>query len=314
MTIKVYERKQVMKQPVIAIIGAGAVGSTVAYALILHDIAAHIVIVDVNNNKCKGEVGDLEDSLSMSKTSKICSGTLHDAAQADIIVIAAGIAQKPGQTRRELLSTNYDIVGSIIQSMKPINSTSVIIVVTNPVDILTRYVQEIAGLPKNQIFGSGTFLDTHRLRGLLGEYLSINPRSIHAYVLGEHGESQFVPWSTVTIGTVPLSFFSIPSETLDAMAQKAQNKVYEIIACKGFTSFGVASSVATYCENIIDDAKRIVPVSCFVEDLGVCLSMPAVLGLRGIEQILCPPLNEQEQEKLAICVKILDEQYANLSD
>ncbi len=300
-----------MQKPVIAIIGAGAVGSTAAYAL-MYTVSAKIVLVDINEHKCNGEVQDLEDAGSMSDGSTIEAGSLDDARQADIIVITAGIAQKPGQTRLELLKTNYEVVGSIIRSMQPIKKSTIIIVVTNPVDILTRYVQEISGLPKNQVFGSGTFLDTHRLRCLLADHVAINPSSIHAYVLGEHGDTQFVPWSTVLIGTAPLRSFSIDEQTLADMAHKAQRKAYEIIACKGFTSFGIASSVATYCENIIGDTKRIIPLSCFIEELGVCLSMPAVLGLHGIEQILRPPFNAQEQEKLLASAQVLREQYAEV--
>lgn len=299
-----------MKQPTIAIIGAGAVGSTAAYAAIVRDIPAKIMVVDINVKKCEGEIEDLTDTLSMSGTSEVYGGSLQDAGQADIIVITAGIPQKAGQTRLELLKTNYDVVGSIVKAMKPIKKSSIIIVVTNPIDILTRYVQEVADLPKNQIFGSGTFLDTHRLRGLLGEHLHINPSSIHAYVLGEHGDSQFVAWSTAQVGCVPLSSFpELNQQTLDVLAQKAQHKAYDIIACKGFTSFGIAACIATYCENIIGDLKRVIPVSCFIEKYGVCLSMPAVIGAQGIEKILQPPLNDLEQKKLEASAKILEKQW-----
>ncbi|MCC7415200.1 MAG: L-lactate dehydrogenase [Epsilonproteobacteria bacterium] len=301
-----------MQKPVIAIIGAGAVGSTAAYAL-MYTLSAEIVLIDLNEHKCNGEVQDLEDAGSMSDGSTIRAGTIGDARQADIVVITAGIAQKPGQTRLELLKTNYEIVGSIMQSMHPIKKSTIIIVVTNPVDILTRYVQEISGLPNNQVFGSGTFLDTQRLRCSLAEHFSINPSSIHAYVLGEHGDTQFVPWSTAMIGTAPLCSFSIDEQALAAMAHKAQRKAYEIISCKGFTSFGIASAVATYCEAIIGDTKRVIPLSCFIEELSVCLSMPAVLGLRGIEQIVRPPFNAQEQEKLCASVQVVREQYAEVT-
>lgn len=300
-----------MQQPLIAIIGAGAVGSTIAYTLLLHNRASKILLVDVNVNKCKGEILDLEDSLAMQSSIKICTGSLQEAGQADIIIIAAGIPQKPGQTRLELFKTNYKIMGSIIQDMKPAKN-SIIIVVTNPVDLLTRYVQEISGLPRNQVFGSGTFLDTYRLRELLGNYLHINPHSIQVYVLGEHGDSQCVPWSIARIGTVPLSAFSMSEKILDEMAFKAQQRAYDIIACKGFTSFGIATAVAMYCESIMSDSKCVIPVSCFVEDLNAYLSMPVILGLNGIEHILHPPLNKQEQEKLAQSAKILNEQYAQL--
>lgn len=301
-----------MKQPVIAIIGAGSVGSTAAYALIMHNVAAKILLVDIDVNKCAGEVQDLEDALFVSGASTVSVGSLSDAGQADIIVITAGIPQKPGQTRLELLATNHEIVGSIVQQMKPIKSGSIIIVVTNPVDIVTRYVQEISGLPKNQVFGSGTFLDTNRLCGLLGDHMSISPNSIQAYVLGEHGDNQFVSWSTAQIGGVPLSAFSLSEKTLDDIALKTQHKAYGVIECKGFTAFGVASAIAVYCENIIGNLKRVYPVSCFIEDLGVYVSMPVVLGSRGVENVLRPVLHSQEQDKLVTSAKLLAKQYTEI--
>ena len=184
--------------------------------------------------------------------------------------------------------------------------------VTNPVDILTRYAQDISGIARNQIFGSGTFLDTHRLRGLLAERLQINPSSLHVYVLGEHGDSQCVAWSTAHVGGDPITAFSLSQSDLDALALQAQNKVYDIIACKGFTSFSIAACVATYCENIIGDLKRVVPVSCFIEQYGVCMSMPAVLGAHGVEEIVCPPLNAQEQKQINMCVEILAKQFKEI--
>jgi L-lactate dehydrogenase len=300
-----------MKQPVIAVIGAGAVGSATAYALMLRNVAAKIMIVDADADKCCGEVQDLKDTLSLSHTSSVCMASLQDAGQADIIIITAGIAQKPGQKRIDILATNHDIIGSVIHSMKPIKSSSIIIMVTNPVDILTRYVQEISGLPRTRVFGSGTLLDSNRLRGLLGEKLSINPASIQAYVLGEHGDNQFVVWSSAQIGGVSLSSF-FKQQDQEELAEKAKYKAYDIISRKGCTAFGVASSLVTYVENIVGDLKLVCPLSCFIDDLGVCLSMPVVLGAQGIERILRPALNKQEQEKLVVNATILDKQYKEL--
>lgn len=302
-----------MKQPVIAIIGAGAVGATVAYSLIMHALAAKIIMVDIDEKKCEGEVKDLKDALAISSISGIMSGSLKEASQADIIIITAGIAQKPGQTRFEILKTNHEVIGSLIHDMKPFKKSSIIIVVSNPVDVLTRYVQEIAGLPQNQVFGSGTLLDTLRLRGLLAEHLSVHPQSVDAYVLGEHGDSQFVPWSLARIGGSPLASFSLNQKTLDALAVTVQNKAYDIIACKGFTAFGVATSVALYCKAITTDSKQIYPVSCFIKELGVCLSMPVVLGAQAVEQIIRPPLLAHEQEKLIQSAAILNETYVSLT-
>jgi L-lactate dehydrogenase len=288
-----------MKQAKIAIIGAGVVGSTTAYTLMLRNIAAEIILIDIQDIKCRGEVEDLSDTLSFSTTSKVSMGTLQQAGQADIVIITAGIAQKPGQSRVDLLRTNYKIVTDIIAGMKPLRSDLIIIMVSNPVDILTYGVQQIAGLPKNQIFGSGTMLDTQRLRHIIRETVNITEQSIHLYVLGEHGDSQFVAWSSATIAGKPiLDFPGLTQTALDAMAEQAKHKAYDIIECKGSTAFGIASCVSAYCQNIVSDAQRVTPISCYMKDFDVCLSMPVVLGSRGVEQICMPPLNAHEQQQL----------------
>lgn len=298
-----------MKQPTIAIIGAGAVGSTTAYTCMMNT-AAKILLVDINTKRCAGEIDDLADALPFGTASEIAQGTIQQAGQADIIVIAAGIPQKPGQSRLELLQTNKKIMQSLIHEMQPINKQSIIIIVTNPVDILTRLVQEIAGLPRQQIFGSGTLLDTQRLRGLISKKIAIDPRSIHLYVIGEHGDSQCVAWSAADVGGVPLSqFHELTPQELDALAKQAREKAYAIINCKGFTSFGIAACVAAYCQNILCDQKRIVPVSCYVESFGVCLSMPAVLGKNGVEHILDIQLSDEEQVKLKQSAAVVRDIY-----
>lgn len=288
-----------MKQAKIAIIGAGTVGATTAYTLILKNSASEIILIDIQDIKCKGEVEDLSDALSFSTTSHVSMGTLSEAGQADIVIITAGIAQKPGQSRIDLLRTNYTIVTDIITKMKPLRSDLIIIMVSNPVDVLTYAVQQMAGLPKNQIFGSGTLLDTQRLRHIVRDTLHVAEQSIHLYVLGEHGDSQFAAWSSAAIAGKPiLNFPHVNQSALDTMAEQAKRKAYDIIECKGSTAFGIASCVAAYCQNIVSDAQRVTPVSCYIEEFGVCLSMPVVLGSSGIEQILVPQFNEQEQQKL----------------
>ncbi len=288
-----------MKQSKIAIIGAGRVGSTTAYALMLRNIAAEIMLVDINKILCTGEVDDLSDALSFSSTSAVYAATPEQAAQADIIVVTAGKAQEPDQDRLELLQANAKIVSSIVQELKPINPNACIIVVTNPVDIMTRIIQESGILPKNQIFGSGTMLDTQRLRGFIAKKVNVAEQSVHVYILGEHGDSQFVAWSDADIGGVPIEKFpGLTQSELDSLARKTRDKAYEIIKCKGSTYYGVATCVSAYCENILFNQRRIMPVSCYVESLGVTLSMPCVIGQKGIEQIVDIPLNDQEQKLL----------------
>ncbi|HSC25483.1 MAG TPA: L-lactate dehydrogenase [Candidatus Babeliales bacterium] len=288
-----------MKHSKIAIIGAGFVGSTTAYALLLKKITAEIILVDIDTNRCHGEVLDLSDALSFNGTSYIRRGNAQDAAQADIIIIAAGKPQKPSQTRMELLTANKPIIDLIFNAIKPINSQAIIIIVTNPLDILTYYAQTISGLPKNQLFGTGTFLDTLRLRGIISEKAHVSKESINAYVLGEHGDSQFVAWSSATISGIPINMFpDIDTQNFSFIEQKVKNIAYEIISCKGATYFGIATCVAIMCEAIVFNQQLVMPLSVYSEKYKVCLSLPAVLGENGIEKVLPLPLNDSEQEQL----------------
>lgn len=289
-----------MKHSKIAIIGAGFVGSTTAYALLLQNIVAEIILVDINEVRCRGEILDLSDALSFDGASKIRSGNAQDAAQADIIIIAAGKPQEINETRTELFSANTKIIESVFKEIKPINSQAIVIVITNPVDLITLQAQKISGLPRNQLFGSGTFLDTQRLHSIISHKLHLSEKSIDAYILGEHGDSQFVAWSSAQIGGIPvLDFPGLVQKDLDAMAQEVKDKAYEIIACKGATYYGIAACVARMCKAIIFDQKLVLPLSTYHEDLQVCLSMPVVLGENGIEKILSIPLDDNEQKKLA---------------
>lgn len=295
-----------MKQTKVAIVGAGVVGSTAAYTLMMHNLASKIIMIDIEDIRCKGEVEDLSDAIPFSNTSQVTKGTLQDAGQADIVVITAGFPQKPGQSRHELLKKNADIIKNIIAGMKPLNPELIIIMVSNPTDILTLVAQEASGLAKNQVFGSGTLLDTQRLRLLISEKTAIAQQSIHVYVLGEHGDSQFACWSSATIADIPLlAYEGLTKKELDAMAEKAKMKAYDIIACKGSTAFGISACIAAYCQNIIFDTKRVTPVSCYSKEYDICLSMPAVLGKKGIEKILIPPFDDEEKKQLQKSVAIL---------
>ncbi len=297
-----------MKHSKIAIIGAGAVGSTTAYALMLRNIAAEIALIDINDIRCKGEMLDLSDTLPFSMSSSIHISSLQDARDANIIIFCAGIPQKPGQPRTELLKTNANIMKSVFTSLKPLNNDAVIIIVTNPVDALTYYAQQLNGLPKNQIFGTGTLLDSLRLRVTLAQKLGIAQESIDAHVLGEHGDSQFVAWSSAHVAGIPLTQFTgVSADELVRIEKETQQKAYDIIACKGSTFYGIASCVSLMCESIIFDQKRVLPLSTYHENFGVCFSLPVVLGEKGIEKTLPIRLNEQEQKKLKASAHALSE-------
>lgn len=288
-----------MKLPKIAIIGAGSVGTTTAYALILQNIDAEIILADINEVRCHGEVLDLSDARALYGQPQVRTGTAHDVRQADIIIIAAGLRQKPEQARRELFDANKKVVIDIIEQIKPLQTHAIIIMVSNPLDALTMVAQKISGLPRNQVFGTGTFLDSQRLRELVSGRIGINEKSIHAYILGEHGDTQFPAWSTARIAGKPLlDYIQCSEKDLDDIAHAVKNKAYEIISCKGATFFGIAACVSAICRTILADEKRVTPLSCYIEKFDVCLSMPVVLGARGIEQILDVPLNAKEEQQL----------------
>jgi len=288
-----------MKHSTIAVIGAGNVGSTTAYALLLSNVTGEVILVDIDEERCKGEVLDLSDALPFCEASKVRTGTTKDAAQADIIVITAGTPQVPGQARTELVEKNAQIVSTIINQMKPINPHAIMIIVSNPVDVMTLCAQKFSGLPKDQVFGSGTLLDTQRLRGSVAKLIGFAEQSIHAYIIGEHGDTQLPVWSSAYAGGMPLTRFpQLTSEKLDEIAKWTRKKAYEIIECKHATFYGIATCVAAICETIIFDQKRILPLSTYVEAYDVAFSMPVVLGEHGIEQQLSIPLSSNEKEKL----------------
>lgn len=295
-----------MKHSKIAIIGAGSVGSTIAYALLLKNVTAEIILIDIDEARCHGEILDLSDACISDNSSKISSGNPTDAAQADIIIIAAGKAQNPNETRLDLLNTNKKIITDIFIAIKPINPQAIVIMVTNPLDPLTALAQSLSGLPRNQVFGTGTFLDTLRLRGILSEKTNIARESIHAYVIGEHGDSQVVAWSSAEIAGTPLiQCEGLREEDFEIIAQQAKDIAYEIIACKGSTHFGIATCVAHICQAIIFDQKVVMPLSTYIPEYDVVFSMPVILGESGIEKIISIPLSDCEHKKLQQCAEQL---------
>lgn len=288
-----------MKHTKIAIIGAGAVGSTTAYALMLRNIAAEILLIDINDLRCKGEVLDLSDTLAFSASSDIHIGNCEQARNADIIIFCAGLPQKPNQPRTELLATNKKIVESVLSQLHPIRQDAILIMVTNPVDVLTLYAQTLNPLPRHQIFGTGTLLDSIRLRGTLSKKLGVAEESIDAYVLGEHGDSQFVAWSSARIAGSPLiSWPSMTEQNRQAIEKETRQKVYEIISCKGATYYGIAACITLLCESIIFDQKRVLPLSTYHKEFDVCFGLPVVLGEKGIERTTPLQLTEEEQYAL----------------
>lgn len=288
-----------MRHAKIAVIGAGAVGSASVYAMMWKNIAAEIILIDLNEKKCRGEILDLSDAIPFSCTSCLRQGTLEEAGQADIIVIAAGARQKPGQPREELLKINWTIISSILKAMQPINKQAIIIMVTNPVDIMAYCAEQLSGLPQKQVFGTGTLLDTQRLRGIISKHVSVAEQSVQAYILGAHGTVQFAAWSCASIAGIPaIQYPGMNTDILEKMVQETTNRVYEIIECKDATYYGIAACVADVCECIIFNQRRALPLSSFVTEFNVSLNLPVILGEKGIENIVPIPLTEHERQEL----------------
>lgn len=285
----------------IAVIGAGAVGSTIAYTLVVKNLGSEIILVDINKEKVEGEIMDINDTISFSETENIKIGSLKDVSEADIIVLTAGVAQKIGETRLDLVVKNKNIANSIFKEIGRIKSSSIIIVVSNPVDIIAHLVQEVSGLPNNQVFGTGMGLDSARLRSQLAKTLDIDSKQVEGFTLGEHGDSEFVAWSTVSIGGKTIKDI-LTEEQMKNIEEIVKKEAYEIIKRKGATYYGIAMVVADIIEAILFNQNRIIPVSHRLNNWNgvndICLGAPAVIGESGIVKSWDIELNEEEKEKL----------------
>ncbi|KAK5092147.1 hypothetical protein LTR70_005752 [Exophiala xenobiotica] len=284
----------------IAVVGAGEVGSAIAYSLILNPIAGDILLIDPKTEVRDAQAQDLSDATYHGNTSTRVRAAEHkEAGQCDIIVMTAGAAQKKGESRTDLIGRNLKILSKAIEDAKPIHEDAILLLVANPVDVLTYFAQKFSGLPKAQVFGSGTFLDSARLRGILAQRSGVAASSIDAYVLGEHGDSQLVAWSHASIGGVPLDqVFTEKEIDKKAIADETKQKAAAISESKGATSYGIGGVAASICKSILFDQRNIRPVSHWQEDLGLCLSMPAVIGREGIVRSIPVNLNDEERKNL----------------
>lgn len=295
----------------VAIIGCGRVGMSVAFSILHTGIVNELVLFGRDKSKLIGEQLDLEHGVSFLSPIKItASDNYQDLSESDIVIIAAGDSQKPGETRLDLAKKNLLIIDCIIPQLVKHAPNAVIIMVSNPVDILTYRAYRLAGLPKGQIFGSGTVLDTARFRFHLSQFLDVNPRSIHTYILGEHGDASFPVLSSATVGGQPLAEFPNFSEAKAKEAYAlAKNAAYKIIASKGATHYGIAAVVSHLVKAILHDAKTVLPVSIPLHDFyghnGVALSVPCVVGRRGVEAVLRPKLSWEEKQALEKSVNTL---------
>lgn len=292
----------------VAIVGCGFVGSSSAFTLMQSGFFNEIVLIDMDRQKAEGEALDISDGVPFVSPQQIYAGDYDDAADAGIIVVTAGAAQKPGETRLDLVHKNVNIFKSIIPEIAKRNFEGILLIVANPVDILTYTAVKLSGLPENRVIGSGTVLDSARLRSKLGEHLQVDSRSVHAFIIGEHGDSEIAAFSSANVSGVPLSDFCEMrghfhhAESQAHIEEQVKNSAYEIISKKHATYYGIAMSVRRICEAIVHDEKSILPVSVMMHGENgisdVCLSMPAIIGADGFEQHVPIPLSAEETSEL----------------
>lgn len=310
----------------ITIIGAGSVGSTIAYTLANEDIASEIVMIDINKDKAEGEVLDIIQGTYFRDPISITAGEYADAEGSDIVIITSGIARKPGQTRLELTQTNVDILKTITPEIVKVAPHALYIIVSNPVDVMTYVFTKISGLPENQIIGSGTILDSARLRCGLSEHFEIAQKNVHAYVFGEHGDSSFIPWSCASISAIPIEEYPAAMQALgrdiqpvdkEAMLQYVQKSGGKIIANKGATFYAVSASVCQLCGILLAASDSMASVSSMmhgeygIED--VCLSTLSLIGPNGNQGKVQVKLTEEEVAKLKKSAEALKSVIAQIN-
>ena len=298
-----------------AVIGCGFVGSSSAFALMQSGLFSEIALLDSDRARAEGEALDISHGIPFVGQTKIYAADYDEITDSAIIIITAGAAQKPGETRLDLVNKNVGIFRSILPEIAKRNYQGIILVVANPVDILTLAAIKYSGLPENRVIGSGTVLDTARLKMELGAHLSVDSRSVHAFIIGEHGDSEMVAWSSANVSGVPLNDFCElrghfnHQESMNAIAERVKNSAYEIIQKKKATYYGIAMSVVRICRAIVMNEKSVLPVSSMMHGEygieGISLSMPVVVGSDGIETRVPIVLNREEQEKLKASAEAL---------
>ena len=289
-------------------IGCGFVGSSIAFSLVQKGIFSELVLIDANEKKAEGEAMDLSHGLPFTKPIEIKAGGYEDIADCAMIIITAGANQKPGETRLDLVHKNVEIYKSIIPKIVEKNQEATLLIVSNPVDIMTYVALKLSGYPSHKVIGSGTVLDTARLKYLLSRHLDVDSRSIHAFIIGEHGDSELAVWSAANVSGIPLNHFCElrgyfdHMESMDRIYQSVRDSAYEIIEKKGATYYGVAMAVCRIAESVIRNEHSIMPISVYLDGLyglhDICLSIPTVVGQEGAEKVLDIPLDLMEMGKL----------------
>ena len=306
----------------IVLVGTGMVGMSFAYAALNQNLCDELVLCDINKKRAEGEAQDLNHGLAFSKTSmKIYAGNYSDCKDADIVVICAGVGQKPGETRLQLLQRNLEIFKTIVNPIVDSGFDGIFVVATNPVDIMARITRKLSGFPNSKVIGTGTTLDSARMRYLLGEYFHIDPRNIHGYVIGEHGNSEFVPWSQVTIGPKPIrdELMDNPDfkmSDLEKIEENVRHAAYEIIDAKGATYYGIGMAICRVARAILQDENSILTVSarlCGAYGLDkVYAGSPCVVNKDGAVRRIELTLMNNEMKKFKESCRMLDETFSGL--
>lgn len=304
-----------MKKGKVVLVGTGFVGMSMAYSMLNRGGVNELILIDIDKDKTIGEEMDLSHGLSFAPQKMVIkAGNYEDCKDAQIVVITAGVAQKPGQTRLELAEINTKIMKQITQSIMDSGFNGIIVVASNPVDLMTYVVSKVSGLPKNQVLGSGTVLDTARLRYLLGDYLKISSKNIHAYIMGEHGDSSFVPWEHAYVGCKRIKDVmkdnKHPITTLEDIHKGVVNAAYDIINKKKATYYGIGMGLNRIVRAILDNENSILTVSTYLKDGeygqdDIFIGVPAIVNGKGVRELVSLKLDEKEQAKLDESCKIL---------
>lgn len=300
-----------------AIIGCGFVGATTAYSLMQSHLFSEMVLIDINEKKAQGEAEDLNHGLPFNSPMDIYAGTYADLHDASIIIITAGANQKPGETRIDLVRINADIFRSIVSKIVEQNTKAILLVVTNPVDVLSYVTLKISGYPANRVIGSGTVLDTARLKYLAGRKLGVDYRNVHTFIIGEHGDSELAVWSSANVSGIDLDKYceangiDSSKDALHEVYDNVKNSAYKIIENKGATYYAIAESVRRIVSAIIRDEDTILPVSTYVENYhsisDITMSLPCIVGRSGIKKVLEIPLDDHELSALKNSANTLKE-------
>ena len=308
----------------VVLIGTGMVGMSYAYSLLNQSVCDELVLIDIDKKRAEGEAMDLNHGLAFSASNmKIYAGEYRDCSDADVVVIAAGVAQKPGETRLNLLQRNAEVFRSIINPVTESGFNGIFLVATNPVDIMTRITCELSGSNPRRVLGTGTALDTARLRYLLGDYFGVDPRNMHAYVMGEHGDSEFVPWSQAMLATKPVMDLcrEFPdkycAEDMEKISEEVRTAAYKIIEAKRATYYGIGMALTRITRALLSDENSVLTVSAMLRgEYGqnrVYVGVPCIVNGNGIHRVLELDLTEEERAKLAASCDTLRESFDGLT-